>query len=372
VSTFRGLTTIASAVHYTADTESVLTTGRQARHRRRVAASVATAVVVIAVAVVLPLTLVGGTRAARLDTATGHSRLAPLADVAATPQGWSAIAYQNAQVSVPSGWTIDNEGYVCGSKDRAGRVSIGRSVLRRQGPGPGCGSTNSVSLTASTSTPIANGRTETVNGIRVVVGETVTGGRPSYVERGLGLDVSAGGPLALRVIKTFTHSPLSVVGGSSGVTAPDGWRHVTFAGLRFAVPSGWQTQHTSGVSCPGNLEPSVLVLKTVQTAAAPSCGGAPQITAAANAGAAGMVVGAGPDLFDQKPAGQDCRVAIGFSFCIYPPPLIPAGDDTRGLQIMTVTVFVPSNRTDLVEIGLNGSGLTATRIFDSLAPASVS
>jgi hypothetical protein len=234
--------------------------------------------------------------------------------------------------------------------------------------GIGCGpATNVVVLRSAASTPVPHRHAETVNGLHVETGWTRQNGRTTYLERGLGLDISATGPLAPAVLRTLTHSPLSVLLHSPKVAAPTTWRRVHFGGLQFAVPPAWRTEHQSGWGgCPYNLQPSVLVLNTARTNSDPGCP-APPTTAGFVAGVDGMVVGAGRKVTDQHLQGEHCVAQNALRICLYPPPLDGGYPQGRGLEFLTALIYLPGhNRPDQVEIGLNGSGLVPTQIFDSL------
>jgi hypothetical protein len=360
------LAVIVADVQFTPDSQAIRARGHRIRRRRRVAATVS-ALIVIAVGVALPVLLLGGNSPSKLRITPGGTKVAPLADLGATPTGWSPIGYQNAQISVPSAWLIQNPGTDCGQHD-AGHVFIAENPSLPSGVGCGA-ATNNIVLRSPASTPVPHGRAETVNGIRVEIGSSQRGGQTTYLERGLGLDISATGPLARAVLRTLTHSPLSVVLHSANASAPATWRRVSFGGLRFAVPSTWRTVHYSGWGgCPYNFQPNLLELSTAQTFAAPGCPPPPD-TAGYDAGVESMVVGAGPEITDQHLAGERCRTRNSLKVCIDPPPLHGGYPQGRGLQILTALVYLPhQHRPDQIEIGLSGSGLIPAQIFDSLTP----
>ncbi|MHB8457902.1 MAG: hypothetical protein ACYDBS_09485, partial [Acidimicrobiales bacterium] len=235
---------------------------------RRAAVVVAVAAVSIA-AIVIPLSVRSGhpapshpVPASRRPTARPH--IAPLADVAATPKGWSPVALGNAQISVPSSWYIESQGNsTCGggiARGVTGIVFLGEGALLPSSMG--CSRpANVVTLTHAGHRPIPHGRTAIVNGIHVRYGWTRAGPVLTYVERALGMEVTASGPRSRAVLQTITHSPLSVVLGSAVGGTPAGWRTVVFGGLRFAVPSGWQTtRQTWWGGCPFGIAAKVLVL----------------------------------------------------------------------------------------------------------------
>lgn len=237
--------------------------------------------------------------------------------------------------------------------------------------GMGCGpAATVVTIRQAASTPVPHAPPRNVNGIRVELGWSRRGTHISYRERALGLDISATGPLARRVLQTFTHSPRSVVSNSTGLIAPPDWRPMSFGGLRFDVPPQWRTEHRRWWGgCPANLTPHLLVLSTAKIMSDPGCP-APLDTAGINAGAPGMVLGAGPHIGDDHLVGETCGPHNGLRVCIDPPPLRGGEPTDNGLQILAASVYLPGRqRPDHLEIGLFGSGLTPARIFDSITAA---
>lgn len=343
--------------------------GRQARPARLVLRrAVLAGLTVLLLAGLLTLGLVNGSSPPPFVPRTS-SVLAPLADVAATPPGWSPVDFESVQISVPSGWLVEDPGYACGGSE--GMVFISEAPHLPSGESSCVLTPDLVSLRPAGSSPVPGGHPGVVNGIRVERGQSRAGSTTTYLERGLGVDVAASGPLAQEVLGTLTHSPLSVVLGSVVSGTPSGWHNVAFGGLRFAVPDGWAvTRDSSWGGCPGGITPDVLRLSTAQTVSDPGCGAAPLPTAGGGAPVAGMVVGAGPQVSAGDVQSEQCVHRNGLRICIEPPPAVGDGQQPgRQLDLLTATVFLPGrSRPDQVEIGLVGSGLTPLRIFDSLEP----
>lgn len=373
------LAMIVAEVDYAPDTTQLMGMGQRLRRRRKVVGA-ASAGVLLAVLVTVGLSVVmpdrgriasppAVTGTTSPPPATGEPPLAPLADVSATPSGWSPVAYRDGQVSVPSGWFIENPEYTCGQHD-AGRVFIDEPA-RRPAAGMGCGrAENIITIRSASTAAIPHARTRTINQVTVQFGWSRHGDHTTYVERGLGLDITATGPAAQRVLNTITHSPLSVVLNSTGLATPPSWTQVTFGGLQFAVPPHWRRQHMSWWGgCPYNLTRNLLVLSTAQKLFFPGCPPPPS-TAHYLAGVPGMVVGAGPKITGVHPSGSTCLTSNRLRICINPPPLHGGYRTDSGLQILTARVYLPSQqRPDWIEIGLSGSGQTAAQIFESLKPA---
>lgn len=299
----------------------------------------------------------------------GGGKLESLADVSATPHGWSPVAYRTGQVSVPSNWYVELPGGNACGQDDPGRVFIARAA--RLPTGVGCGpAANVVTIRQASSAPLPHAHPQKVHGIRVELSSSRRGKRTIYHERGLGLDITATGPFARQIVRTFTHSPLSAVANSTGLLAPRSWRRIDFGGLRFDVPPLWRTEQRAWWGgCPANLTPHLLVLSTARILSAPGCP-ASLDTVGINAGEPGMIVGAGPKIGDGHVPGETCRPHNGLRVCIDPPPLRGGEPTDNGLQILAASVYLPNRqRPDHIEIGLFGSGLTSARIFDSTRAA---
>ena len=225
---------------------------------------------------------------------------------------------------------------------------------------------NVVSIRVASTADVPHARQARVNGIPVTLGRERVGRRLVHLERGLGLDIGVSGPLARRVLATITHSPLSVVLPSPRVAVPADWRHVSFGVLRFAVPQAWKSVSSNWWGgCPYNLGADILMVSTGQVLSDPGCP-FPRATAAATAGVAGMVVGAGPRVTEPRLRGVTCLIRNALRVCIDPPPLHGAYQN-RGLQILTARVYLPGQRQpDVIEVGLYGTGRACAAIVDSM------
>ena len=301
--------------------------------------------------------------AAQSQAASSH--VAALADSAAVPPRWAPLGYRGAQIAVPASWFVENPGTICGGHD-AGRVFIDEPATVTAGME--CGpAANTVVLRRAGSSTLPHAHSTTVNGIPATIGSVRNGGHVVHLERALGVDISSTGPVAVTVLKTLTHSALSVVLRSTHLPTPSGWRHVSFGGLTFAVPASWRTDYSSGWGgCPFNLAPAVLQLNTARTVSAPSCP-APPSTAGAIAGVAGMVIAAGPRVPREAATAARCRQHNGLRLCIDPEPLHGGYAQAHGLEILTALVYVPAEpQPTQIEIGLSGSGLLPAEVFDSI------
>jgi hypothetical protein len=319
------------------------------------------------VAVLMLLAIPSGSHA---SGAAQEIHLAPLPDISATPHGWSPLSLGAVQISVPSNWFIEAPTGVCGGGRGEVFVNLpsGRSSSRVACPTPA----NIVKLSESSSGHLEHLHHAVINSIAVSESLTRSGSSQSVTVQALGDRIFAQGPLALRVIRTITHSPESVVLHSSVDAVPASWRHVVFGGLNFAVPSQWSTQTQSGWNgCPYNLEAGVLELNTATSFDAPGCPPPPG-TARYLAAASAMEVGSGP-LVPIPPSDATCLNRNGLRFCIDPFPSSIDDGDVPGheVNLLTAQVRAPGQADwDQIEIGLTGNGTTPLRIFDSITPVS--
>lgn len=293
--------------------------------------------------------------------------VAPLPDTALTPPGWSPVAVGTVQVSVPSTWSVEDPSY-CGGGSIQGMVFV--APHPDFGTSPQCSlAPNVISILPASSAPVPNGTSGELNSIAVTSGWSQSGSTKTEIIRALGYDLTASGPLGEQVIRTLTHSPLSVVLNSEVTTIPAGWQSITFGGMRFSVPSSWSTSRfSSWGGCPGNLGANRLILSTAETISAPGCS-PPSPLAEYEAGVPAVVVGSGPKI-GAVPAGANCLERNRLRICIDPPPSPGTNQPGHELSVLTAQVSVPGQANlDQIEIGLSGDGTTALNIFDSLQPA---
>ena len=169
-----------------------------------------------------------------------------------TTAGWVPVDYGNIQVSVPPEAVIGSNG--CPDPSVPVTVHLGRQpagVLNC--PLEPAGGTTVTLESLPAGTPTSGLAAHTVNGIK----EFSNFGSPATAQvlvPSLGAEAQASGPLASRVLGTFTRSPRAVaLAGGRAPGVPRSWHRVTFGGLSVAVPATWPVQHTTdeGASCEG-------------------------------------------------------------------------------------------------------------------------
>lgn len=340
---------------------------RQARLRRRIAASaLASAAVLGAIALPAALLAHGHYLPAIGNPAIGSGhRAVPLSDPSLTPPGWSAVTFRDAQVSVPSSWVVQGSlGSVCGVTT-PGAVIMGRAMSQPAHRPARCrlpATTVFLSEIPFRPRPVMR---QHLNGIPVAPlpdGPDVV----SYAVPTLGVEVTASGPMASQVVATLTWSPLSVVRARGPeFPVPPAWRWHRFGGIRFAAPASWRLERddTWG-DCGSPIIARTTRLTTATHAVVHGC--IPfSSTAGSVAAIPGVVVAtgrysalaSGPLTY---PLTARCATSHGMRTC--------ANWSTSAL--LALTIFAPGRpKPILVEIGLAGTGATARTIFDSIRPA---
>ena len=175
------------------------------------------------------------------DLGAGHR--GPVVDEAATPAGWLPVAFGNAQISVPSSWSLITAGAESCSPS-TGVVVLGQGAWCPPGMGASAASgTAIVTLSMIQSQPTDNGQPYAVmNGIPVYA----PGVAPVYLAPSLDARLTFTGPQQPGVLHTLTASPRAVVlarGQTSRI--PRSWRWVSFSGIRFAVPATWKLSQSA-------------------------------------------------------------------------------------------------------------------------------
>jgi hypothetical protein len=342
------------------------------KRRRRKTVSAALGAPALVIAVILPLTLLAGTspgttpRHGRGPATSPPGRTSiPLADTAATPAGWVPVAFGSAQISVPSSWQLETtDGTSCGAQIR-GMAFVARQIRDQTFRAMGCQlAPNVVSIGPAPRGPVPRPgpATQVVNGIAV----TVAAAGPQswrYLVPELGVQVTARGPLARRVLATLTRSPLSVaLAAGPALPAPRSWRWYSFGGVRFAAPPAWPELNSTPYGCWPHLQAQAVALLTSRNTNM-SCP-APPDTTGFGAGQLGIEVDSGQAAASQgvqiEPA--PCLRLHGLRACISQQP--------RGLGWLTLSAFpAGASKPTIVWIGLAGSGVVSREILDSIGPA---
>ena len=175
----------------------------------------------------------------------------PAVDLSATPPGWVPVDYGDAQVSVPASFPIVYPGQCIGGPSVAlGALLIGSTSAASTAPecpAPTKTPPTFVRLVGvhRVPPPYAGEKPIRINDVPIYLGPNDLTHR-SYFAPSLGVELIAKGRVvARRIVDTLTRSPRAVVlTRGSPPAVPSSWRWVSFAGLRFSVPSSWPVQRT--------------------------------------------------------------------------------------------------------------------------------
>lgn len=191
------------------------------------------------------------------DAATlSHRTDAP----AVTGQAWQPLAYGEAEIVTPTSWPVVYPGVSeCGASLEQGVVllgAFGSSTWCHPGTtsAPVAPLPNVVRFAPLVvqSSSYLHDPSRIIDGSRVYQGVlhgSVAG--TVYLDPSLGVELMASGPLVQRVIDSLAPSLRDVVlRDRTTASIPASWRWISFAGLRFAVPSTWSVSRSAlSTSC---------------------------------------------------------------------------------------------------------------------------
>ena len=333
----------------------------KARMRRRLAISGAVAFATAA-AIAIPLTL-------QPPASTGlpvtSGRYPKLSNPSLTPPGWTAIPYRRAQLSVPNSWVVQGpRGSICNVTTH-GALLLGRhslATLRRQR----CRLPATTVLMGPAPAGLPRPEGLEINGIPVVPVRDGTFAMPT-----LGVEVTAVGPKALRVLATLTRSVLPVVlAPGPRLRVPPDWRWHDIGGISFAVPGAWSVRRTDKWgNCATAGPPTTFSNTLLVSTAAKTCGpvGSEAPLAGSWAQALGVSVGYGPLATAEVTGGSplSCMRLAGLRACI------PAYSDSGSFGNPLMLAVYPHgshSQPVIIQIGMAGTGSVARTILDSIRP----
>ncbi len=316
-------------------------------------------------AVVLAITL----------TACTGSRLAvpprPLSAFAfsAVATAWVPVAYGDAQVSVPSSFSVvyPGENRVCAPVTPPGALYVAPTATTQETPGcPTEVPSTLVSVVPTRQVPprYANGKPILVNGVTVYLGPSdQRESSYAYYAPSLGVEVTARGPLAHRVIGTLSRSPRArALAPGIAPAVPASWQSVPFAGLRLSFPAGWPVERADTWNLCGPVQIAIgqgVTLDTDKKFLALPC---PAPLAFPVTPSNGVRVDSG----GQSPTGSfssggGCLQSGGVTAC---------PSSTPDYSVLLLSVTVPGrDEPVLLSIGLAGNGMVARTILYSLQAA---
>jgi len=291
-------------------------------------------------------------------------------DTEATPTGWVPVAFGDAQVSVPISFFVWYPGLnpcelsfskpsslLLGPVVAAYTLCVGPTYLAF-GPAD-------LASQPSRKSPVL------LNGIQVYAFRLK--GVLHYYVPSLGVDITAVGPMAGRILDTLTRSPRTVVlaPGPESVV-PSDWNRLTYQGLAFAAPRSWpviRTTQNMGIGHCSNTGaifygPNV-ILSTDNGIAVFRCVDpepTPQLPQD------GVQVDVGTRTLSQL-AEQGLRLVFS-EHCLKVNGLKACPATSPAYSILVLKVTVPGRSKPVyVSIGLAGNGMVARTILYSLRAA---
>jgi photosystem II stability/assembly factor-like uncharacterized protein len=178
--------------------------------------------------------------------------LLPAVDLSATPKGWVPVAYGDAQISGPPSFPVvyPGQGFPCkgASVSGPGGLLVGARpgfaidcVVERHPTMVYLVSVHNPSLVDFV--PVQK-KSIMLNGVRVYRVLTAAS-YVGYYAPSLGVELTARGPLARRIVNTLTRSPRTVAlaSGPAPAVLPS-WQKLSFQSLTFAAPVKWPVEYT--------------------------------------------------------------------------------------------------------------------------------
>jgi hypothetical protein len=300
-----------------------------------------------------------------------------LVDLSATPPDWVAVAYGDAQVSVPSTFSVfyQEQSQLCGPSS-PGELFVGppQGITELSCPEPpsrGKLGAQTVVRILIRQMPKALAREKPIilNGVAVYAAPHASKA-VNYFAPSLHIEVAAQGPMARQVIHTLTRSPRDVaLEHGPAPSVPSSWRSVTFAGLRYSVPAAWpirRTQvtpglgaicHARGVAFPAT---TVTLSTDERPLLVPPCAYIPPYAHQPENGAQ-VDSGLRAEPLVTLSSSTHCLDLLGLTAC-------PATSPAYSILVLRVTVPWRSKPV-IVSIGLAGNGIIARTVLDLLRAA---
>jgi hypothetical protein len=291
-------------------------------------------------------------------------------DTEATPTGWVPVAFGDAQVSVPISFFVWYPGMnpceLSFSKPNSLFLGPGAAAYRAcVGPTEIAFGPADLGSQSSRESPVR------LHGIQMYALRLK--GVLRYYVPSLGVEVTAVGPLARRILDTLTRSPRAVVLASGPEpVVPSYWNRLIYQGLAFAAPRSWpviRTTQNMGIGHCSNTGaifygPNV-ILSTDNGIAVFRCVDpepTPQLPQD------GVQVDVGTRTLSQL-AEQGLRLVFS-EHCLKVNGLKACPATSPAYSILVLKVTVPGRSKPVyVSIGLAGNGMAARTILYSLRAA---
>ena len=327
----------------------------------------------IVVMVVLALTLAACSPTRTVTPGPGpvhQTKPIPAVDLSTTPGGWVPVAYGDAQVSVPESFSVWYPGLnPCElSFSKPSSLFLGPVVAAYTlcvGPTYLAFGPADLASQSSRKSPVL------LNGIQVYAFRVK--GVLHYYVPSLGVDITAVGPMAGRILDTLTRSPRTVVlAPGPQPVVPSDWNRFTYQGLALAAPRSWpviRTTQNMGIGHCSNtgayfFGPNV-ILSTDNRIAVFRCVDpepTPQLPQD------GVQVDVGTRTLSQL--GEQGLRLVFSEHCLKFNGLKACPATSPAYSILVLKVTVPGRSKPLyVSIGLAGNGMVARTILYSLRAA---
>ena len=290
-------------------------------------------------------------------------------DLSAVATAWVPVAYGDAQVSVPTSFSVvyPGETQLCAPLSPPGVLFVAPTPATETGSGcPTQAHSTLVRIVPVRHVPskYASEKPIILNGVTVYLGPTdQLLSSYTYYAPSLGVEVTADGPLAHQVIETLSRSPRAIaLAPGIAPSVPSSWHSASFAGLRLSFPAGWPVERTETWNLCGPVQIAIVQGVTLDTDKEFLALPCPAPVAFPVRPSNGVHVDSGA----QGPTGSYSPGGV----CLHIGGLIACPSSTPGYSVLLLSVTVPGREQPvLVSIGLASNGMVARTILYSLHEA---
>ncbi len=285
--------------------------------------------------------------------------------LSAVATAWVPVAYGEAQVSVPSSFSVvyPGENRVCAFLSPPGVLYVATPTTQESSGCQTAAHATLVSVIPTRQVPpkYSDEKPILVNGVTVYLGPSdQLVSSYTYYAPSIGVEVTADGSLAKRVINTLSRSPRArALAPGIAPAVPASWRSASFAGLRLSFPVGWPVERTDTWNLCGPVQIAIgqgVTFDTDKKFLALPC---PAPVAFPVTSSNGVRVDSGA----QSPTGSFSPGGA----CLQLGGLTVCPSSTPDYSVLLLSVTVPGrDEPVLVSIGLAGNGMVARTILYSL------
>jgi hypothetical protein len=196
----------------------------------------------------------------------------PVADLSAVATPWVPVAYGDAQVSIPSSFAVlyPSGSALCAPGSPPGVLYVAPTpVIERGSSCPTGAHRTLVSVIETRQVPPRYARAKPIalNGVTIYLGPfDKLLASYTYYAPSLGVEVTAEGPMAQRIINTLMPSPRArALASAIAPSVAASWQSVSFTGLRFSVPADWPVERTGTWNLCGPVQIAIAQVVTLDT-----------------------------------------------------------------------------------------------------------